>query len=572
MAIFVVATVLAMRPNFVGTRAGKPDENYLQSENCQSCHQENFASWQKTYHSRMTQDASEAAILGDFETNNTLRYLGVKATMTRRGADYLMTFVYPDGRTETNQIVRTVGSRRIQQYVTKQGTNYLRLPVAWDIENKRWMSLNGSFFYPDGDNFKQHEAKWDLNCVFCHNVKAQPNFNFQTAQAKTEVAELGIACGACHGAAASHAQAALSPLTRAGWHLDETANRNIVNPNKLANLDSDRSMMICAHCHGQRIPTPDNRIREILAKGDPFDAGEDLSQFYQPIHADTTIGNVSFAARFWADGSPRLTAFEYQGLTASACFLKGEPGHRINCLTCHTMHEGDPKGQLTAEKRTNLACTQCHAQLSETVALQNHTKHQPNSAGSSCYSCHLPEIVYGIMTFHPTHDITVPRPDLTARKEVPNACNQCHIDKSVNWAIQSAKNLWTNKFAAAQVSADNQFNEPEGVRMLFAGDALQRSLGAFALQKHAPPDFFAPFLAEAFANENYPIVRFFAANGLQASHPDLAKPDYLAAAENRRNQIGVWMKQIDPQKAQEATQLAEQLRKLRKDVDVEVGE
>ncbi len=572
MAIFVLATVLALRPNFIGVRAGKADENYLQSENCQSCHQENFNSWQKTYHSRMTQEASETSFVGDFVTNNTLEYLGVKATMTRRVGDYLMSFAYPDGHTETNQIFRTVGSRRIQQYVTRRGTNYVRLPVAWDIENKRWMSLNGSFFYPDGNNFKQQEAKWDLNCVFCHNVKAQPNFNFQTAQAKTEVSELGIACGACHGAAATHAQEALSPFTRAAWHLDETANRSIINPHKLEMLDSDRSMMICAHCHGQRIPTPDNRIREILEQGDPFDAGEDLSQFYKPVHADTTVGNVSFAARFWANGSPRLTAFEYQGLTSSECFLKGEKGHRINCLTCHTMHEGDPKGQLIAEKRTNLACTECHTKLNDTIALQNHTKHQPDSAGSSCYSCHMPEVVYGIMTFHPTHDITIPRPDLTAQNEVPNACNQCHVDKSVNWAIQTAKNLWADKFAGAQVADDDQFNQPESVRMLFAGDALQRSLGAFALQKHASTDFSATYLAEAFAGENYPIVRFFAANGLQASHPDLAKPDYLADAENRQNQIAVWFKQMDSQKTREAKQLAEQLRKLRKDVDVEVGE
>jgi len=37
------------------------------------------------------------------------------------------------------------------------------------------VSLNGSFFSPDGDNYFQHQTQWDSNCVFCHNVKAQPN-------------------------------------------------------------------------------------------------------------------------------------------------------------------------------------------------------------------------------------------------------------------------------------------------------------------------------------------------------------------------------------------------------------
>lgn len=572
VAVFVAMTVLAMRPAYVGTRAGKADENYIESENCAACHQQQFESWQATYHSKMTQDASDAAVVGDFERDNVYEYLGVRATMTTRDGKYFMTFERPNGVKETNQIFRTVGSRRIQQYVTKQGSNYVRLPVAWDIENQRWMSLNGSFFYADGNNFDQHTAKWDLNCVFCHNVKAQPNFNFQTATAKTEVAELGIACGACHGAAAKHAQTALSPLNRLDWHLDETANREIVQPRKLAETDSDRAMMICAHCHGQRVPAPESRIREILAKGDPFDAGEDLSQFYTSVHADTKIGNVSFESRFWADGSPRLTAYEYQGLTGSECFTNGEKGHRINCMTCHTMHEGEPKGQLKPEMRTNAACTQCHTSLNEQTALAQHTKHTSADA-TSCYSCHMPQVVYGIMTFHPTHDISVPNPQLTVEKNVPNACNQCHVDKSVNWAIDATKNLWaSNRFANAQKSSDAQFNQPEAVRMLFAGDALARALAADALTKHSDANWAAPFLSEAFANENYPIVRFFAAQGLVATHWNLAKPDYLATTENRSAQIAAYFGQIDNARRDEVRRLADELRRLRKDVDLEVGE
>lgn len=574
VAFFVAITVLAMRPDYVGTRAGKADENYIESENCTACHKTQFESWQATYHSKMTQDASDTAVVGDFVNDNVYEYLGVKTTMTRRGDDYFMTFAHPSGRVETNKIERTVGSRRIQQYVTKQNSNYVRLPIAWDIENKRWMSLNGSFFYADGENFNQHTAKWDLNCVFCHNVKAQPNFNFQTATAKTEVAELGIACGACHGAAAEHAETAGSPANRLNWHLDESADRKIVQPRKLAETDSDRAMMICGHCHGQRVPEPESRIREILQKGDPFDAGEDLGATYKAVHADTTIGKMSFESRFWADGSPRLTAYEYQGITGSECFTNGEKGNRINCMTCHTMHEGDPKGQLKPEMRTNQACTQCHTELNEAPALQQHTKHSANSEAASCYSCHMPQVVYGIMTFHPTHDISVPRPELTAEKGVPNACNQCHVDQSVNWAIDATKNLWADskRFADSQKSQDAQFDQPEAARMLFAGDALTRALAANTLAKRGDAESSAPLLAEAFARENYPIVRFFAAQGLVATHWNLAKPDYLATNENRQTQISSWFERIESGKREEVRRLAEQLRRLRKDIDLEVGE
>lgn len=569
IAFSVAVTVFALRPQFVGIRAGKADENYLKSENCLTCHQDHYASWRETHHSRMTQNIITETVQGDFEKDNNYEYLGVKAKMERRGAEFFMSFAYPDGKNENFKIERTVGSRRIEQYVTKTNGQYYRLPIAYDLMQKRWMSLNGSFFYADSDNFNQHKTQWDTNCVFCHNVKAQPNFNFQTKLAKTEVSELGIACGACHGQGAEHAELASSPWRRTLWHLTENADTKIVDPLK---IDSDRALMICGHCHGQRVPEPQSRITEILSKGDPFNAGEDLSKYYRPIHQETQIGNVSFANRFWADGSPRLTAYEYQGLTASKCFLNGEKRNRINCLSCHTMHEGDVKGQLTADKKTNLACTQCHQELQNTDALTKHTKHLAESAGSSCYSCHLPQVVFGVMTVHPTHQITIPNPQMTAEKDVPNACNQCHVDKSVNWTIDRAKNLWGEYYKNAQTSADEQFNQPEGVRGLFAGDALTRSLMADALVKHSNPDFFTPFLAEAFADENYPIVRYFAANGLMAAHWNLPKPDYLADKEKRGEMIKLWFGKIDADKLKEAREIAEKLRLKRKNVDVEVGE
>jgi predicted CXXCH cytochrome family protein len=568
VAFAVALTVLAFRPQFTGIRKGKADENYIRSENCLACHENHFASWRKTHHSRMTQDARPGSVQGDFENSNTLEYLGVKTRMEKRGAQFFLNFAYPDGKSESYKIERTVGSRRMEQYIALQNGQYYRLPIAYDLVNKRWVSLNGSFFYPDGDNFKQHLAQWDTNCVFCHNVKAQPNFNFQTRLAKTEVAELGIACGACHGQGAEHAEAASSPVTRAIWHLDEKANTGIVNPLK---LDTDRSMMICGHCHGQRVPEPQDRIREIMGRGDPFDAGEDLSAFYRPIHADTKIGDNSFANRFWPDGSPRLTAYEYQGITGSACFTKGTAGSRINCLSCHTMHDGDIKGQITEEKRTNQACTQCHTELAQPAALTSHTKHGADSTGSSCYSCHMPEVVSGIMAFHKTHEITVPNPALTAEKGVPNACNQCHVDRSVKWSVEQAKVLWPSRYKDSVAPVDKQFEIEEGVRGLFAGDALTRAMMADALAKHSAPEWSSLFLAEAFATENYPIVRFFAANGLAVAH-DRPKPDYLADPGTRGRQISQWLDTFDPGRRREMQKLVEFLRKQRKDVDLEVGE
>jgi predicted CXXCH cytochrome family protein len=569
LLIGVAMAVYALRSSYTGTRQGKADENYIASENCLACHSDHYASWRRTHHGRMTQNISPQTVQGDFEKNNSYEYAGVKAKMERRGNEFFMSFQYPDGKSETNKIERTVGSRRIEQYVTKRSGQYFRLPIAYDLMQHRWMSLNGSFFFPDGGDFNQHTSQWDTNCVFCHNVKAQPNFDFQTRTAKTEVAELGIACGACHGPGAVHADLASSPFTRTQWLADESIDRKIIDPQK---LDTDRSMMICGHCHGQRVPNPTDRIRDIMSKGDPFDAGENLAEMYTPIDHGTKIGNVSFANRFWADGSPRLTAYEYQGILSSQCFLKGQPGNRINCNSCHEMHGGDVKGMIEPAMRTNVACTQCHTQLRDETALTNHTKHQVNTEGSSCYSCHMPEVVYGVQTFHKTHQIANPQPQLTADKGVPNACNQCHLDKSVNWAIQKTRELWPEKYSATTIAKDAQFDKPEGIRALFAGDALTRALMADALSRRADKNWAAPLLIEAFLNDNYPIVRYFAANGLESFGWNIDKPDYLGTEAVRSQQIGLWATRENSDIAGEIKKLAAEFRSLRRDVDIEVGE
>ncbi|HEY7547565.1 MAG TPA: cytochrome c3 family protein, partial [Blastocatellia bacterium] len=499
VALFIVGLiVLALVPDYSRIRAGHADAGYLDSARCISCHTDHHRSWARTFHSRMTQEAQPETVQGDFEKENVFEYLGVKARMEKRGAVFTMNLTFPDGRVESHIIERTVGSRRIEQYVTRKNDQYIRLPLAYDLVNRRWMSLNGSFFHPDSDNYFQHQAQWDANCVFCHNVKAQPNFDSRSGRFKTEVAELGIACGACHGPAAAHAQEAASPMVRTLWRAGIKDEKAIIDPSKLT---SERSLMICGHCHGQRVPAPLDRIQEILGKGDPYNAGEDLSAFYTPVSHETVLqsknGPYSFANRFWANGSPRLTAYEYQGILRSACFTKGEPAKRINCLTCHSMHEGDIKGQIKEENRTNKPCLECHQKFETPADLAKHTGHNADSPASNCYTCHMPRVVYGIMSIHRTHDITIPDPQLTATQNVPNACNQCHLEKSVNWSINAARRLWPTRFAAAQLSADEQFDLPEGPRALFAGDALTRALAAEALGGDGgspDPEWARPFL------------------------------------------------------------------------------
>ena len=568
------ALVLSLRPDEASVRAGEEDAGYVPSRTCLSCHPSHHASWARTFHGRMTREAGPETVVGDFERDNVLSFQGIEARMERRGGEYTMTFRFADGATRTERIARTVGSRRMQQYLVQAGGRTLRLPVAWHRERGRWIHLNGSFFERDGSDPFRHLSTWDGNCVFCHNVKAQPKRDPATGRFATEVAELGVACGACHGPAGPHADRARSPFTRTAWRLLPALERSVVNP---ASLARERSVMVCGHCHGQRVPEPEERIASILGRGDPFDAGEDLASFYRPVSRETTVGGVSFAPRFWGDGSPRLTAYEYQGLRGSACFVRAGAEKPLTCLTCHSMHDGDPIGMVREENRTDAPCLGCHGELSGSAAIARHTGHAAGSAGSRCYACHMPRVVYGVMAVHRTHLVRVPDPLLTAEKGVPNACSQCHADRSLAWAVEASRKLWPRRFTS-EAPLPPGFNVPETVRALFAGDAVARALAAEALGggggAAVDPAWARPYLVAAFESDDYPVVRYFAANALAAGDASLPKPDYLAGPAERAAALAPWVEKASAAGPglRTARALAAALRRGRPETDVEVGE
>ena len=471
---------------------------YVGSVACRRCHVDHYASWSRTFHRTMTAEASPASVLGDF-SGATLQNDGVAARM-ERDADggYRMTFTRAGAAPRVAKVVRTVGSRRYQQYLARDGDTFWRLPVAYHVEEKRWFPMTGAFLFSDpdpdapaelpaatsdrpvfgGGDFDRHVARWNDNCVFCHNVAPNPGRDRATGAFNTSVAELGVACEACHGPGAEHARGNADPARRYALYAAPRADPTIVNPSRLSPA---RSADLCGRCHGQRIA---DEVGPFLEHGDPFVPGDDLALESAPLWRDTPLhgDREAFAARFWRDGTARLTAYEYQGLLQSPCTMRGP----LTCTSCHGMHEGDPRGQMRVgltDGTENRMCTRCHAALAEADAVARHAHHDPAAAGGSCVGCHMPRIVYGVLDVHRSHRIEIPDPARAASSGRPDACTTCHVDRTVAWAARAARAFWGgDRFPATTVVGGSSPREA-----ILGGEPVARAVAADAFGRAPSP-------------------------------------------------------------------------------------
>lgn len=545
----------------------------------------------------MTAEATPASVLGDF-SGVTLQSDGVTARMDRDGdGGYRMTFTRAGEPPRVAKVVRTVGSRRYQQYLARQGDAYWRLPVAYHVEERRWFPMTGAFLFSDpdtapdhappdpvpvarpvfgGGDFDRHVARWNDNCIFCHNVAPNPGRDPATGSFDTSVAELGVACEACHGPGAEHASRNADPARRYALYASPRADPTIVNPSRLTPA---RAADLCGRCHGQRIA---DEVGPFLEHGDPFVPGDDLAIESAPLWRDTPLRGDpdAFAARFWRDGTARLTAYEYQGLLQSPCTMRGP----LTCTSCHGMHEGDPRGQIRERfigGAANRMCTGCHAALAGPGALVAHAHHDPAGAGGSCVGCHMPRIVYGVLDVHRSHRIEIPDPARAASAGRPDACTTCHADRSVAWAEAAARGFWGGERYPAGVGVAVA-GGTSPLEAILEGEPVARAVAADALGRAPLPPTGEDrarrlgMLLEVMSRDRYPAVRHLAwrslrklaapGTGLAAAYDPSGTPDDRARVVARlRAALG--SAAVAPSPAVLALR-----RHLPRDRDLEIGE
>lgn len=490
---------------------------YVSSRTCGACHPKEHASWDVSYHSKMTQRAIPGAVLAPFD-GVALESEGRSVRLERRDDSYWANFV-PSAETNRDesdwrQIMLSTGSHHFQMYWTSTGTGReLELfPFAYEISESRWIPAD-NLVLSDPSRIELTSV-WNRDCMGCHSTAGVPRL---VNDADTQLGELGIACEACHGPGEEHVRANADVKRRYALHVGGREDPTIVNP---ARLPHDRAAEVCGQCHSVQHFYSNKDAGLWSEAGFPYRPGDTLADTRKLVNGDddTTADGES---SFWADEMIRVNGREYNSLLRSPCFERGE----LTCISCHSLHRDadDPRplkewanDQLAPEKSRNQACVQCHDRFADEQQLAAHTHHAPESAGSTCYDCHMPNSAYGLQKATRSHEITNPSLAGDLRVGRPNACNLCHLDRPLAWTADQLASWYDIEKPSLN---DAQQRVAASVVWTLAGDAGQRALVAWHMgwgpaRQASGTQWMAPFLAELMV-DRYPAVRGIAGRSMR---------------------------------------------------------
>lgn len=503
---------------------GQP--GFASAATCAECHQDEHASWRRSYHRSMTQTMDTNSVRADFN-GVKLELHGERFTLRHLGNTYwaeVEDLTASPGTPVTRLPMELMtGSHHMQVFWVPAGAGNAQIgfPFTWLIPEARWVPRESTFIRDP--HAPQQVETWNMTCIRCHVTGGQPRPRKDQGIFDTRVADLGIACEACHGPATEHVAFRRAhpdlPRTRATSTnaVAPTEPRDpIIQPSRLA---PPRPSHVCAQCHSMKWFDASEGWVE---NGFRYRAGDDL-EATTPVIRPARAHEQPWMRRalermprlldefFWSDGMIRVAGREFNGLLESACFQKGN----LSCLSCHGLHDYEnPSDQLKAGMNGNRACLPCHA--AERYG-PTHTHHAEGSSGSSCYNCHMPHTTYSLLGGIRQHQIDSPRVDNTVRTGRPNACNLCHLDRSLAWTRDRLAEWYQHPRtdlpeASGRVSAVAE--------LLLSGDAGQRALAAWHLAwepatRISGTDWQGPLLAHTL-RDPYAAVRLVAHRSLRA--------------------------------------------------------
>ncbi|HVR75940.1 MAG TPA: tetratricopeptide repeat protein [Planctomycetota bacterium] len=382
----------------------REDGAFAGSAACGPCHPREVEAWRGSHHALAERPLDPARDGAAFHPPRKVRHGSRESTI---GADDGRLALETDGQGGVKAWftpVRVIGVAPLEQFLIPfPGGRFQAMSLAFDRLRDEWFDVFGT------EDRQPHEwgywssrgMTWNSMCATCHMTALEKGYDPARDAYSTKWVEAGVGCEACHGPLAGHA----------GWHakaklkgMDPSHEPPGLRPVN-GKVTDPRIIDTCGTCHARRA-----ELTGAFRPGDDF-----LDHFY-PVLPDSTD-------TYYPDGQVRDENYEYGSFLLSRMHAEG-----VRCVSCHDPHTGRTR------KQGNDLCLGCHAGK---IDPGPHSRHDPAGTGGQCTACHMPVTVY--MQRHPRrdHGFTIPDPLLTREYGVPNACNRCHSDRTVEWAISA---------------------------------------------------------------------------------------------------------------------------------------
>lgn len=438
--------------------------DYAGPEACRECHKKNYDGWSQHPHRWMNALADSSTVVGDF-SGTSISYLGGQATFFEEHGEYRMRLEREESRTYA--IHETIGSRFFQYYIGKQvdgpesadqQTDPQRfdhvLPLGFWIETGEWVPIV---------NVAQEEAP--------DGQRMDP---FDPADYQSNFCQYADACDQCHTTSplgdllsGNANQLAREVPRNIEWEVSHYLEQERSNwlPPRHRSLPDDQAVELlksldaipasehavtlgisCESCHlGCRAHVENPKV---LPAFFPHSPHLHSGSAREPTELGRTHDNVNWACgrchsgdrpRF-AGGMSTWNSTEYSDAMRGGCYSE------LKCTDCHNPHQAIGHKWSSTPAEDDARCIQCHQQFASAESQAAHSHHQPRSEGSRCMNCHMPRINEGLQDVVRTHTIFSPTNAAMIHANHPNACNQCHTDKSIDWTIGHLEKWYDSKF------------------------------------------------------------------------------------------------------------------------------
>ncbi|MGA7411467.1 MAG: tetratricopeptide repeat protein [Bryobacteraceae bacterium] len=425
---------------------------YVGKEKCAECHAAEVQSWLNSHHAQAMQVTNDSTVLGDFKNANFTKD-GVTSTFSTKEGKYYVRSDGPDGKLHDYELPYTFGVYPLQQYLAPfPRGRYQSFVLAWDshtaaLGGQRWYHLYADQKMPSTDplHWTGRNQTWNYMCADCHSTNLKKNYDLAKDSYHTTWSEINVSCETCHGPGSKHVAWGQEHKKKSSYQPGEGATGLTVILRRpvgmWAAIEPFKGTMhwkgqprtrdevnTCAPCHSRRHP-----ITQDIQPGQPY------SDAYVPSLLEEGV--------YFADGQIQEEDYEYGSFLQSKMYEQG-----VSCGDCHDSHSAK-----LAQTNLNAVCGKCHSLAK--FAGEEHTHHKVTGTGGVCVNCHMTTRTYMGVDARRDHSFRVPRPDYSVAYGTPNACNQCHKDKSNAWSVE----------AVVKWYGPNRRHEPHFVEAIEAG-------------------------------------------------------------------------------------------------------